>query len=47
MLGERGVGLSGGQRQRIGIAHALLRRPTVLLFDEPSLAIHRSIGASA
>jgi ATP-binding cassette, subfamily C, bacterial LapB len=38
-LADRGDGLSGGQRQSISIARALVGRPQILIFDEPSSAM--------
>jgi len=45
-VGERGVRLSGGQRQRIGIARALYKRSSLLVFDEATSALDAATEAS-
>jgi len=38
-IGEAGRGLSGGEKQRVAIARAFLKKPSIILFDEPTTGL--------
>ncbi len=45
-LGQGGVNVSGGQKQRLCIARALLKKPSVIIFDDSTSAVDTKTDAS-
>ncbi|WDF52628.1 thiol reductant ABC exporter subunit CydD [Paenibacillus sp. KACC 21273] len=39
VIGEGGRGLSGGEKQRLALTRAFLKRPDIILFDEPTVGL--------
>ena len=44
MIEQNGENISGGQKQRIGLARILLRKPDVLMLDEPLSALNPELA---
>ena len=45
-ISEQGINLSDGQKQRIALARALVKKPDILILDEPTAALDAELEES-